>query len=383
MHRPVFWLLIVAFAAVVALAIYLTVHRSTSDVSVPVVPVETATVEDVRIYGEYDGTVRPRQTVEIRARVEGYLEKILFEPGTYVRKHQTLFIIDNRLYEAYVEKARAQLKKATVQADKAERDLGRIRPLYEQNAASQLDLDNATAAYESARAELSVARADLTQAELTLGYTVVWSPIDGYIAERSADLGSLVGPASKSLLATVMRTDTVFVDFAMNVSDYLRSKSRSTNEASPADSLSRRLKITANLADGTLYPYHGWIDFSSLQVDPTTGNFTVRAALPNPDHVLLPGAFVSVRVLTDVIANAIELSTEAITTDENGDTYVFVVNPDSIVERRYVGVGQENGRSTIVDHGLASGEKVVIGGAGKVHHGMKVCPVPVNAPSHN
>ncbi len=178
---------------------------------VEVAPVQT---EDINIYGEYVGRIRAQQIVEIRARVEGYLEKMLFAEGTYVKKNQALFIIDPKLYRARVDKVRAQLNKARAQALKAQRDLNRIRPLYEQNAASQLDLDNAVAGYESAAADVAVSEADLTQAEMTLGYTTVRSPIAGYISERNADIGTLVGPGGKSLLATVVKSDSVRVDFS-------------------------------------------------------------------------------------------------------------------------------------------------------------------------
>ena len=190
----------------------------------PIVAVEPVGTSDVNIYGEYAGRIRAQQFVEVRARVEGYLEKMFFEEGTHIDKGQTLFIIDQKVYKARAEKARAQLLKARANSQKAERDLARIRPLYEQNAASQLDLDNAEAAYESAKAEESVAAADLTQAELTLSYTRVTSPISGYVSERSADIGTLVGPGGKSLLATVVKSDSVLVDFSMTALDYLNSK---------------------------------------------------------------------------------------------------------------------------------------------------------------
>ena len=192
----------------VGVALYFLLRSKPAAVQLPVVEVQPVHQADVNIYGEYVGRIRAQQFVEIRARVEGYLERMYFEEGTHIDKGQTLFVIDRKVYQARAEKARAQLNKAKAQAQKAERDLARIRPLYEQNAASQLDLDNAEAAYESAKAELSVAQADLTQADLTLSYTTVSSPISGYISERSADIGTLVGPSGKSLLATVVKSDT-------------------------------------------------------------------------------------------------------------------------------------------------------------------------------
>ena len=195
----------------------------------PVVAIAPATQDDVEIYGEYVGRVRAQQFVEVRARVEGYLEQMLFAEGTYVTKNQVLFVINQDQYRAKADKARAQLKKDEAQAQKAKRDLERIRPLYEQNAASQLDLDNATAAYETAEASVAMSSADLDQAELELGYTIVRSPLAGHISERHVDLGTLVGPSGKSLLATVVKSDTVLVDFSMTALDYLKSKERNVN----------------------------------------------------------------------------------------------------------------------------------------------------------
>lgn len=380
--RKVLWisLAVVAVALAVALPLLLRSHEAAPQL--PVVEVEPVKTSNVNIYGEYVGRIRAQQFVEIRARVEGYLEKMFFEEGTRIKKGQTLFIIDRKVYQARAEKARAQLIKAKAQLNKAERDLARIKPLYEQNAASQLDLDNAQAAYESAKAEESVAQADLTQAELTLSYTTVSSPISGYISERSADLGTLVGPNGKSLLATVVKSDTVLVDFSMTSLDYLKSKDRNVDivpgKAGSGDRQSAYVTVT--LADGTQYPHRGDVDFASPQVDPSTGTFSVRAEMPNPDHVLLPGEFTKVKVLTDVRTDAIEVPSKAVEI-EKGGAYVYIVRPDSIVERRYVETGPELGNSIVVERGLAAGEDIVVEGYHKLRHGMKVRPVPASQPA--
>ena len=216
------------YAAVVVVVAIVAIALLTRDKEVPslppVVAVEEVAAENVEIYGEYVGRIRAQQFVEIRARVEGYLESMLFEEGSYVHKGQTLFVIDPKQYRAKVDKARAQLNKDQALALKAQRDLERIKPLYQQNAASRLDLDNATATYETATASVSMSQADLTQAEMELGYTTVRSPISGYISERLVDIGTLVGPGGQSLLATIVKSDTVRVDFSMTELDYLRSK---------------------------------------------------------------------------------------------------------------------------------------------------------------
>ncbi|MDE6180955.1 MAG: efflux RND transporter periplasmic adaptor subunit, partial [Phocaeicola sp.] len=235
--------------------IYLIASRKPDKApEIPVVAVASVTQDDVEIYGEYVGRVRAQQFVEVRARVEGYLEQMLFAEGTYVTKNQVLFVINQDQYRAKADKARAQLKKDEAQALKAKRDLERIRPLYEQNAASQLDLDNATAAYETAEASVAMSSADLDQAELELGYTIVRSPLAGHISERYVDLGTLVGPGSKSLLATIVKSDTVLVDFSMTALDYLNSKERNVNMGQKDLTRSWQPNVTITLADNTVYP---------------------------------------------------------------------------------------------------------------------------------
>lgn len=341
----------------------------------PVVAVQEVETDDVSIYGEYVGRINAHQFVEVRARVEGYLESMLFDEGTYVEKGQTLFIIDPRLYKANVESAKARLNKAKAQALKADRDLSRIKPLYEENAASQLDLDNAVAAYETSHADVVIGEADLTQAEMVLGYTAVKSPISGYISERNADIGTLVGPGGKSLLATVVKTDTVRIDFSMTALDYLRSKDRNINIGQKDSTKNWDSYVTVTLADGREYPYKGIVDFADPQVDPQTGTFSVRAEMPNKDRELLPGQFTRVKLLLDVRENAVVAPTRALEI-EKGGAYIYVVRPDNVVERRYVEIGPEVENNTVIERGLAKGEKIVVEGFHKLNPGMKVKPVP-------
>ena len=368
------WIGVIAGLVVVTVLLVILLRPRPAAVVLPVVAVEPVTTEDVNIYGDYVGRIRAQQFVEIRARVEGYLEKMLFAEGTYIRKGQTLFVIDPRVYRARVDKAKAQLNKARAQALKAKRDLDRIRPLFEQSAASQLELDNATAAYESAVADVAVGEADLTQAQMTLGYTSVQSPISGYISERNADIGTLVGPSGKSLLATVVKSDTVRVDFSMTALDYLRSKARNVNLGHRDSTRKWDPYITVTLADGSEYPYRGLVDFADPQVDPQTGTFSVRAEMANPDHILLPGQFTKVRLLLDVREDAVVVPSKAIEI-EKGGAYIYVVRPDSLVEKRIVETGPEGGNNIVVERGLVRGEDIVVEGYHKLQHGMKVEPV--------
>lgn len=362
--------------AIVGLILYFTLRKPSKAVEgdIPTVIVESVKADDVKIYGEYVGRIGAQQFVEVRARVEGYLEKMLFKEGSYINKGQTLFIIDPTIYNARAKRAEAQLNKAKAIAVKAKRDLDRIRPLYEANAASQLDLDNAVAAYEGAQADVAVCAADLTQAQLTLGYTTVKSPISGYISQRSADIGTLVGPQAQSLLATVVKSDTVRIDFSMTALDYLKSKSRNVTLGSDDESRDWDPYVTITLADGEVYPFHGAVDFADPQVDPKTGTFSVRAEMPNPDRILLPGEFTKVKLLMDVRDSALTVPSKALTVDKGG-AFIFVVRPDSVVEKRFIETGPELDNNIIVERGLAADERVVVEGFHKLRHGVKVKPM--------
>lgn len=377
-RRPWIWIAAAVVIAGLAAGAAALFRKEKRDTERPVVEVQRVFPADVSVYGEYVGRIRAKQYVEVRARVEGYLESMLFAEGTFIKKGQTLFVIDPTVYRAQVMKARARLNKARAVLQKATRDLERIRPLYEQNAASRLDLDNAEAAYESAAADVTVSEAELTQAEQTLGYTTVKSPISGYISERGADIGTLVGPGAKSLLAVVVNSDTVKVDFSMTALDYLNSKSRNVNFGQTNSNRSWSPYVTVTLADGTAYPYHGLVDFADPKVDPKTGTFSVRAEMPNPDHTLLPGEFTRVRLLMDVREEAISVPVKALEI-EKGATYIYIVKPDSIVERRYVETGPEFDNSIIIERGLESGENIVVEGFHKLKHGMKVVPVETDS----
>lgn len=365
-----------AVAAVIAIVIIAFSGSSRKHIveeQLPTVIVQPIVAEDVNIYGEYVGRIRAQQFVEVRARVEGYLEKMLFKEGSYINKGQTLFIIDPTIYRARLNKASAQLNKARAIAVKAKRDLDRIRPLYEANAASQLDLDNAVAAFEGANADVEVCEADLTQAQLTVGYTTVKSPISGYISQRSADIGTLVGPSAQSLLATVVKSDTVRVDFSMTALDYLRSKSRNVTLGSSDTEKEWQPYVTITLADGEIYPYKGTVDFADPQIDPKKGTFSVRAEMPNPDQILLPGEFTKVKLLMDVRDSAVVVPSKALTIDK-GAVFIYVVRPDSVVEKRFIETGPEIANGIIVERGLAPGENIVVEGFHKLHHGVKVAP---------
>lgn len=372
------WLIAILIAILCGVVVFSLLGKKTQkQVVYPVVAIEPVGVDDVRIYGDYVGRIRAQQFVEVHARVEGYLEKMLFDEGTYIEKGQTLFQIDPTLYKARAKRAEAQLNKAKAQALKAERDLNRIRPLYELNAASQLDLDNAIANYEGATADVLVCEADMEQAQMTLSYTTVRSPISGYISERNADIGALVGPGSQSLLATVVKSDTVLIDFSMTSLEYLKSKARNVNLGHTDTTRTWNPYVTVTMADGSHYPYQGLVNFADPQIDPKTGTFSVRAEMPNPEHSLLPGQFTRVRLLMDVREDALVVPSKAIVI-ESGGAFIYVVRRDSIVEKRFVELGPELQNTTVVERGIVAGEHIVVEGYHKLSHGVKVDPVAAN-----
>lgn len=356
----------------IIIALYLFLTREKKPVpEAPVVCVTPTQQQDVEIYGEYVGRIRAQQFVEVRARVEGFLEQMLFAEGTYVKRNQVLFVINQDQYRAKADKVRAQLKKDEAQAHKAKRDLDRIRPLYEQNAASQLDLDNAVAAYETAVASVGMSQADLDQAEQELGYTIVRSPISGQISERHVDLGTLVGGSGKSLLATIVKSDTILVDFSMTALDYLKGKERNVTLGQKDSTRSWQPTVTITLPDNSVYKYKGLVDFAAPQVNPKTGTFSVRAELANPDHVLLPGQFTKVKVLLDVRKNATVVPQKTLII-EKGGAHIFVMRKDSTVERRFIELGPEFQNNVVVERGLSAGEIIVSEGFHKLTPGMKV-----------
>lgn len=357
--------------AVVATAVVIIILRPKHREEIlPVVSVDTVRTRNVEIYGEFPGRIRAQQFVEVRARVEGYLEKMMFEEGTYVKKDQILFIIDPKQYKAQVDRAEALVTKNKAMALKAERDLARIKPLFEQKASSQLDLDNAVAAYESAKADVQVSEANLTEARLALSYTTVRSPISGYISERHVDIGTLVGPGSQSLLANVVKSDTVLVEFKMTDLDYQKSKARNVNLGQKDTSRHWEPYVTITMADKSVYKYKGLVDFADPLVDAKSGTFSVRAEMPNPDRELLPGQFTNVKVLLDVRENAVAVPTKAIIIEKSG-SFIFVMKHDGIVEKRFIQTGPEVENTTVVERGLNPGEVIVVEGEHKLSHGMK------------
>ncbi|TLX75232.1 efflux RND transporter periplasmic adaptor subunit [Labilibacter sediminis] len=340
----------------------------------PVVKIEKPVVKNVELFGEYVGRVKAYRHVEVRARVEGFLEKMLFAEGKKVNAGDILFEIDPSQYEARLNASYAKLKQARAAAAKAKRDVERLQPLFEQNAASKQDLDNAISALELEEASIAISEAELQQSKMELSFTDVKSPLSGYVGERQADIGALVGGSGVSLLTTVFQADTVFVVFSLTALDYLRSKERNV-DLSQADTTQKwKPTVTVTLADNSEYPIKGIVDFTNPEVDTKTGTFEVRAELSNPDLVLLPGQFTKVKLLIDVVENAVVVPRKSLIIEEGG-AYIYVMRSDSIAEKRFVQTGQEVGNEIIIERGLVSGDQIVVEGQHKLNPGIRMLPV--------
>ena len=346
------------------------------------VVVAKARSEYFPIYGEYIATTKASLDVEVRARVNGFLQERTFNEGGRVKEGEMIYRIDNRPYLAQVNRLRANIESAQAALNKAERDVARLTPLYEQDAASQLDLDNAQAALEQAKASVSAKKAELEEAELELSYTEVKAPISGLIGASNVDIGALVGSSGQSLLTTVKQTDPMFVEFHMSALDYLNARRRKQNwqERQKADEQGKSVEgyVRITLPDDSEYKYWGDISFTDPQVDSRTGTFSVRAEVPNPDRELLPGQYTKATLELDAIPNAVVIDEKTIQIEQGG-SYVMVAMPDNTVERRFVVLGHRYDGAVVVTSGLEAGELVVTEGMHKVKHLQPIKPITEEA----
>ncbi len=330
------------------------------------------------IYGNYVAVTHPSQDVEVRARVNGFIESIEYTEGTYVEEGDPLYRIDDRPYVARVDRLQANLDSAVAQLRKMERDVERLQPLYEENAASQLDLDTATSAREQAAAGVSAIQAELAEAKLDLEFTHVTAPISGLAGARGVDVGALVGTAGQSLLTTVKQVDPMYIEFRMTELDYLNAqRSReSFEERRQIDEEGKAVEgwVTITLPDDSVYRYQGDISFTEPEVNTETGTFAVRAVVPNPSRELLPGQFTRARLELDAVPGAVIVNEKSIRVEQGG-SYVMVVLPDDTVEQRFLVLGPQNGGEIVASSGLAKGERVIVEGMHRVRHGQTVQPV--------
>jgi membrane fusion protein (multidrug efflux system) len=334
----------------------------------PVVEVVGVIQKDVPISSEWVGTTDGAINATIRAQVQGYLIKQDYKEGDVVNKGQVLFEIDPRTFQAALEQAQGQLAAQQARWDTAKANLKRIKPLAEQNAVSQKDLDDATGTEQAAHASVLAAQATVDKAALELGFTKVTSLIDGIAGIAKAQIGNLVGPGATEELTTVSAVDPIKVYAQISEQEYLRfAEKRGKGE--------ERRPLVLILADGTIYPHKGEFAFADRQVDVRTGTIKVATLFPNPGNLLRPGQFAKVRAVTEVRRDALLVPQRAVA-EIQGRYLVAVTGPDNKVEIRPVQVAEQVGSDWIITKGLTRGEKVVAEGIQKVKEGQVVTPKP-------
>lgn len=344
----------------------------------PEVIVKEVNKDTVPIYGSYIGVTQASLDVEVRARITGYVEKVEFVEGSWVEAGQLLYLIDDKPYIAKRKQVLAQLEKDKAAYDKAKRDVTRLKPLYEQDAASQLDYDTALSTQEQARASVMSSQANLDEVDLELSYTKIKAPISGMIGGSQADIGALVGSGGISLLTTVQQIDPIYVTFNMSSLDYLNARRRMNTliEKRKAEEQGKTLGgfVRITLPDDSEYKYRGDVSFTDPKVNPKTGTFKVRAVLPNPDSELLPGQYTSARIRLSEFNDAVVIDEEAVRVEQGG-LYVLVVMPDNTVEYRFVMVKHYGEQGLVIDTGLNEGERIIIEGQHRARHGQLVKPL--------
>lgn len=340
-------------------------------------PVVKVIERDAPITTERVGQLYGEEDIEIRARVPGVLEGIHFKEGSRVKKGALLYTIDPSEQQEQVAHAEADLASAKTRLVKAETDVSRYRPLAEMKAVSAADLDAAIAEEGAARGQVAAAEASLRFARITLGYTRIAAPIDGLIGLTQAKVGDYVGQyPNPVVLNTISNTETVQARFSITERDYLDLVRRFGTKS---DDAPQPQNIELILADGSLYPHAGRIDFADRQVDPSTGTLRLQATFPNSERVLRPGQYARVRVIVETRKGALMVPQRAVS-ELQGQMMASVVGPDDTVETRALKLGPRFGSLVLVESGLKAGDRVILEGAQKVRPGAKVIPKEVSPP---
>ena len=337
------------------------------------VGVVVAAPRAVGLTAELPGRLEASRVAQVRARVAGILQRRTFREGSDVKAGQPLFQIDSAPYRASVDSAQAVLARARANVTQASAQAERYKPLIEANAISQQDYLNAVAAHKQAEADVAAAIAALTTAQINLAYASVAAPISGRIGRSLVTEGALVGQGEATQLAVVQQIDPMYVNFTQSTSEVLRLR-----KALDSGKLARTAAATAVrvvLEDGSEYPRIGRLLFSDLTVDPSSGQITLRAELPNPDGLLLPGMYVRVRIEQGQASQAIVLPQQAVQRTPMGDS-VMVVGVDGQVQPRPVKIGTAQGGAWVVLEGLVAGEQVMVDGFQKLRGGAPVKAVP-------
>ncbi|NPD44743.1 MULTISPECIES: efflux RND transporter periplasmic adaptor subunit [unclassified Lentimicrobium] len=330
--------------------------------------------KDVPITHEFIGQTYGLYDIPIRARVQGFLEGIHFKEGTVVKKGDHLYSIDAQSYKADVAGQLSDVAGAKTGLVKAENDLNRYKPLAAANAVSQSDLDNAVAQYDASVAQVAAAQANYEIAQIELGYTEIYSPIDGIIGKTNAKVGEFVGQdPNPVILNTVSDVSSVNVEFFLPEAQYLMLarafKGYLEKSKSPTADDDKYLELA--LSDGSIFEHHGDVVFIDREVNPSTGSILVQARFPNPEGLLRPGQYAKVRAHLNDIKDAL-LVPQSCVIELQGQYSVFIVDDSSHVQTVQVEMGPKYKDYWVVSKGLKSTDKVVFDGVQKVGNGMKV-----------
>jgi membrane fusion protein (multidrug efflux system) len=341
----------------------------------PEVGVVTAAPGEVGLVSELPGRLEASRVAQVRARAAGIVLQRLFREGSDVRAGQPLFRIDPAPYAAQAASAQATLARAQANLGQAAALAQRYKPLVEANAISKQDYANAVAAEKAAEAEVAAARAAVQTAQINLGYASVTAPISGRIGRALVTEGALVGQGEATPLALIQQTHPMYVNFTQTSTEVLvlrRALQEGRLKRAPG---LESAQVGVVLEDGTVYPQPGRLLFSDLSVDPTSGQVTLRAEVPNANGLLLPGMYVRVRLEQAKVGNAVLLPQQSVTRSAQGDT-VMVVDKEGKVSPRPVKVGNQQAGNWVILDGLKPGEQVVVEGFQKIRPGAPVKPVP-------
>lgn len=341
-------------------------------------PSVVATLAESRPVDEevsFVGRILAVDRVELRARVQGFLLERRFTEGERVKAGDVLFLIEPDQYAALVQQREADLEKARADQLNTSAQLQRGKELLAEKNIAQARVDELQAADSMARASIAQAEAALASAKLDLGYTRILSPIDGWIGLANYTVGNLVGPESGTL-ATIVSRDPIYLEFPLTHRDLVESRRTAEKRGHDLGSI----KVLARLADGSLYPHPGRLDFMDVTTDAQTDSVTLRASLPNPDGVLVDRQYVGVLLQIGTPEMAILVPQSALQFDQQG-TYVLVIDADSKAQVRRIEPGPQQGQAIVVRKGLEAGERVITQGIQKVRAGQVVNASPSQVPS--